>query len=119
VERLLAGGDDAARHVLDVEKDLAAQYADRALVKPTGGRQAPHEMTEDEYVRELSVVEEQVADIQPIRRDPDFGDEYAPEDEETLRRWNELVPPGLDDANNLSSQELYRAHQRLARDAGL
>lgn len=109
----------ALRSVAASTEAQADEFAARAFVKPTGGRRPPWEMSEADYVAEITELDGKVATIKPIRSDPDFGDEYSPEDDAVLRRFDELVPPDLEGAGAMTGPELHQAVIDLARKAGM
>lgn len=111
--------DYAVRSVASVNRSQAEEFAARAFVKPADGRLSPYQMSEADYVDELTLVEARAKAARPVRSDPEFGDEYSPADVATLRRWDELVPQGIDDAGVLPAPELYRRIIELAQQAGL
>ncbi len=111
--------DHAARSVANTLQEQSEEFAGRAFVRPAGDRSAPYEMTEREYVDELTAVEAKAREIRPVRSDPEFGDEFSPEDEAVLSRLNELVPLGVEGAETLPADVLHQKVMELARTAGL
>jgi hypothetical protein len=111
--------DTASRSVAATTKEQAEEFAARSFVRPSGDRPAPYEMSEAEYVDELTAVEARAAEIRPIRSDPEFGDEYAPEDQAVFRRIDELVPWGIEGAEALPANVLYWRVRDMATEAGL
>ena len=111
--------DHAARSVANTLQEQSEEFAGRAFARPSGDRPAPYQMTEREYIDELTAVEAKARDIRPVRTDADFGDEFTPEDEAVLRRLNELVPLGIEGAETLPADVLHQKVMELARTAGL
>lgn len=119
VTQLFANGvDDAAAHLAGVTADLEASFAERSFVTAELGP-APYDMTLDEFVAEVTRLEELVADAAPIRAD-EFETVFAPEVEAADRRLRELIPAGVEDpAHPLGLDELHDLIVDLARKAGL
>lgn len=111
--------DRAVRSVATTYKEQSEEFAGRTFVKGVEPGRQPYEMTREDYVDELTRVEAQVQNAQPVRSDPEFGDEYSPEDQAALDRLNQLAPPGVEGSATLPPDELYDVLVEHARAAGL
>lgn len=111
--------DAAAEEIARAATSQEANDAIQALGSVTSGT-APWEMTENEYVTELTDLETRAASIVPTSDDPEWGAEYSPADQAVYNRLNDLVPNGIDDPENpMSADQLYRTILKLARGGGL
>jgi hypothetical protein len=111
--------DRAARSVASTRQEQSEEFAARVFSRGVEPGRQPYEMSESDYIDELTTVEARAADIRPIRSDPEFGDEYSPEDEAVLRRRGELVPRDIAGADTLPADILHQKIMELAETAGL
>lgn len=120
-DQVYAGVDDAIRHLAEVERNEAADYAGRAFRDKGTGFARPWDMTEEEWVAEFETFDEVARAIMAEAHDADeFSDGLDDEEREFLDRLEELVPDGLQDPDvPRTSRELYYAMLELARTAGL
>jgi hypothetical protein len=126
IRRILQGestGQERVREVAEATRRELADYARRELVsrsRPEGP--APWEMTEAAYVAETSKIEDQARAIDQGAGDgyDEWGPTHTHAEERTLRRYRELIPPGLDDPDQPAALDvLYRSILKTARAGGL
>lgn len=119
VTSLFANGvDDAAAHLAAVTVDLESSFAERAFIPAQLGP-APYTLSLEDFVAEVTRLEDVVADAVPIRSD-EFETVFAPEVEAADRRLRELIPAGVEDPEHpLPLDQLHGMIVDLARKAGL
>lgn len=113
--------DRVAGHAAGVHKAEAVRYARSALKSRGSGLEPPWAMDLEDYVDELTFVEDRVRSIRPLSDDEWTGPVYSADDNTYLNRWAELVPDGLDEdpENPLSAEQLWERIAALARQADL
>lgn len=116
LDKLFSGKDVAAAHVAQVNTEWTANEAERLLGHPTLGV-APWDMTEADYIAEVSQVDAAAQRIEPLAED-EWGSDYSPEDQRTLSRLKELIPDGIDPTGTLGYDDLYESILTIARQGG-
>lgn len=117
-ETYYANREAAARNIAEVRSEEIANKAYQSLGATFLGP-APWEMTEADYVEEVSRVEAQVKGMTPTGEDGWGDPEYSPEDNVALARIVTLIPDGIDPEGTMSYDELYQSILQVARAAGL
>lgn len=112
--------EEAVQAIARTDADMAGQFADRALVRTTD-LPAPWDLSLQDYVEELTELEDLARYAEPVGGDADFGWVYGQGDEATFRRIAELAPPELDlvGSERLSAEDLWHVVQHQAKLAGL
>lgn len=101
--------DDAAGHVAQIQKEAGERYAERVLGNPTIGR-PPWEMTADDFVRELELLEDVITNAPPGIVDDGVA--------QAERRLRELIPADLELAEDANAYEIYETIRITAQTAG-
>lgn len=113
----LANRTEAARYVAQVQAESRGDEAWQTLKTPVGGPD-PREMTQNEYVAEVTSLEAQAQGIVPLSEDDVFGPTYSTADRDVLARLQTLIPPGMDPEGTLPLDVLYDSIIKLARETG-
>jgi hypothetical protein len=117
------GAGDKSLGVGMVAQVNAEQGADDAIqifgyASGPGVGTPPYEMTEADYIAELTALEPEAAAVQPLGSDEWTGPYYSEADQAIINRVNQLIPAGLDDGQ-MSYAQLYQAIIQTAREGGL
>jgi hypothetical protein len=116
---IMANRAEAAAEIARVEATAQADEARMILSAAERGGTPAWEMTEADYVQEVTSLEAEVARFTGESQD-EWGPMYRTEEQAAMRRLDQLVPPGIDDPHNpMSADALYRTILRIARQGGL
>lgn len=115
--QLFANKQEAAEHVAQVWNTAGHDDAFQTLGHAVGGP-APYEMTEAEYITEVTQVDRLVQSAVPVS-DDEWGVEYSAADKVAIARLDTLIPPAVDPDGQLGFDEIYANVVKLAREAGL
>lgn len=114
---------EAAQAIAQSDAEAAQDFAWRALQRAPGHTDlpAPWEMDLEDYVDELTGLEDLARVAQPTGGDAEFGFTYSGGDQFTFRRLQELAPQDLDAVgeDRLSAADLWAVIREQAKLAGL